>query len=337
MTAAAEKPPKPAAEPSGPLSVGTGHMHTTTTSMVLALALGAAGLARAGEPLSVGLTFDRGASVDQTGPTPPTEAAFWTFRVVASEQAGDLTAVSISWLDADGEAREAALEPVSDIFWLFAPPIVDTLEELEAEWPPAETYVFDATLADGGSAAATVLAPPSLYPGTVPAVTNWSDWQDVHPAAPPPLEITSWTPPAAATTATTSVVVGDNADPSLNFFTMVEPSTTAITLPEGFLRYDRSYTVFLFFEARVPPRVGAGGPVVQHLFEIDTRVILTTAEAPCGGDIDGDGAIDLADLNALLATFGSEVDPGTGADLDADGDVDLVDLNILLANWQQSC
>jgi len=56
--------------------------------------------------------------------------------------------------------------------------------------------------------------------------------------------------------------------------------------------------------------------------------------SPCEGDIDGNGAVDLSDLAALLATFGSTSAVG---DLTGDGVVDLSDLALLLANFGSSC
>ena len=54
------------------------------------------------------------------------------------------------------------------------------------------------------------------------------------------------------------------------------------------------------------------------------------------GDIDGDGDVDLADLQSLLAAYGYSVgDPEykVAADIDEDGTVGLADLQILLANY----
>ncbi len=50
------------------------------------------------------------------------------------------------------------------------------------------------------------------------------------------------------------------------------------------------------------------------------------------GDIDGDGAVDIADLLILLGDWGA-CPPPCPADLDADGSVGITDLLILLANW----
>ncbi|HMN95720.1 MAG TPA: hypothetical protein PKC43_05655 [Phycisphaerales bacterium] len=53
--------------------------------------------------------------------------------------------------------------------------------------------------------------------------------------------------------------------------------------------------------------------------------------APCGGDLNGDGLVDGADMGALLAAWGPCA--GCAADLDGDGVVDGADMGILLAAW----
>jgi hypothetical protein len=50
---------------------------------------------------------------------------------------------------------------------------------------------------------------------------------------------------------------------------------------------------------------------------------------PCPADLNDDGAVDGADLGALLASWGQ---PGP-ADLDGNGVVDGIDLGSLLAAW----
>lgn len=53
----------------------------------------------------------------------------------------------------------------------------------------------------------------------------------------------------------------------------------------------------------------------------------------CPGDANGDNAVDLADLNIVLANFGG----GAGGDVTGDGATDLVDLNLVLANFGSLC
>lgn len=57
------------------------------------------------------------------------------------------------------------------------------------------------------------------------------------------------------------------------------------------------------------------------------------APPPCG-DVTGDGNVDLADLNLVLANFGMDTDEG---DANGDGTVDLADLNLVLAQFGGSC
>ncbi len=57
------------------------------------------------------------------------------------------------------------------------------------------------------------------------------------------------------------------------------------------------------------------------------------------GDIDGDGCVNVGDLQALAAAWSSQggVSPGdnwnAAADLNSDGYVNIGDLQILIANW----
>jgi hypothetical protein len=70
----------------------------------------------------------------------------------------------------------------------------------------------------------------------------------------------------------------------------------------------------------------------------DSGVFVVQIDPPgaggsCPGDANGDGAVDLADLNLVLANFGG----GAGGDVTGDGLTDLVDLNLVLANFGNSC
>jgi len=54
----------------------------------------------------------------------------------------------------------------------------------------------------------------------------------------------------------------------------------------------------------------------------------------CPADVTGDGEVNLADLNLVLANFGQQTDDG---DTNGDGVVDLADLNAVLAAFGTSC
>lgn len=57
-------------------------------------------------------------------------------------------------------------------------------------------------------------------------------------------------------------------------------------------------------------------------------------DQPCPADVTGDGAIDLADLNTVLASFGQATNIG---DTNGDGTVDLDDLNTVLGAFGAVC
>jgi hypothetical protein len=62
--------------------------------------------------------------------------------------------------------------------------------------------------------------------------------------------------------------------------------------------------------------------------------VVTTAGAPCEGDVDGSGAIDGGDIALLLLMFG---DTGGAGDLDGSGAVDAGDLSVLLLLFGDNC
>lgn len=60
----------------------------------------------------------------------------------------------------------------------------------------------------------------------------------------------------------------------------------------------------------------------------------------CGGDADGSGHVDFADLNLVLSAFNTSQQAGAydgRADRDTDGDVDFGDLNLVLSGFNQPC
>ncbi len=67
---------------------------------------------------------------------------------------------------------------------------------------------------------------------------------------------------------------------------------------------------------------------------IDAFGVVEGQGVPCPGDVTGDGSVDLADLNLVLANFGESTSEG---DADGNGSVDLVDLNIVLGAFGVPC
>jgi len=64
---------------------------------------------------------------------------------------------------------------------------------------------------------------------------------------------------------------------------------------------------------------------------MSVTVMRADPDAPCTGDIDGDGTVNGFDLASLLTSWGPCA--GCPADLDGDGDVDGQDLSVLLTRW----
>ncbi len=75
-------------------------------------------------------------------------------------------------------------------------------------------------------------------------------------------------------------------------------------------------------------RVGGYVPGVQG-----SGILRINCGSPCQGDIDGNGSVNLDDLNLVLTNFGG----GSNGDADGDGDTDLDDLNIVLTNFGANC
>jgi len=89
-------------------------------------------------------------------------------------------------------------------------------------------------------------------------------------------------------------------------------------------------TIIAHVQAGQPYMIRVGGyvPGVEG-----TGNLLIQCGSGCPGDIDGNGVVDLNDLNLVLTNFGS----GSGGDANGDGVTDLNDLNIVLTNFGNSC
>ncbi|MCA9305360.1 MAG: hypothetical protein KDA16_02430 [Phycisphaerales bacterium] len=57
----------------------------------------------------------------------------------------------------------------------------------------------------------------------------------------------------------------------------------------------------------------------------------------CPGDANGDGAVDVDDLNEVLSAWGLGAPSSTGPEFTGDGVVDVDDLNVVLGEWGASC
>lgn len=71
-----------------------------------------------------------------------------------------------------------------------------------------------------------------------------------------------------------------------------------------------------------------------YTLTITGPALIEDAGSGCLGDATGDDAVDLADLNLVLANFGNA---GAAGDVTGDGQVDLADLNLVLANFGTGC
>lgn len=123
------------------------------------------------------------------------------------------------------------------------------------------------------------------------------------------------------------VSLADNPEftaPKINQFST---SNTFLNTPNNFL--DEGVTYYW----KVTAFNSAGETPSSPSISIFT-VFAPNKPEPCPGDANGDGAVDLADLNLVLANFGSTTSDG---DVNGDGVVDLADLNLVLANFGTTC
>jgi hypothetical protein len=62
----------------------------------------------------------------------------------------------------------------------------------------------------------------------------------------------------------------------------------------------------------------------------DTTCDADTCASPCEGDVDGNGSVDVSDILAIVAAWGSS-DPD--ADINGDGTVNVSDILLAVAAW----
>ncbi len=87
------------------------------------------------------------------------------------------------------------------------------------------------------------------------------------------------------------------------------------------------------------PSLAVGGRFDIAGCDSAINVALLSRNGRCVGDVNRDGAIDFADLNEVLSTFGfTSIAPGViCADLDDDGTVNFGDLNAVLSRFGKGC
>ena len=123
-----------------------------------------------------------------------------------------------------------------------------------------------------------------------------------------------------------TIWVADNPDFIGAVVDGFETSNTQISLPPNYL--DEATTYYWQVQAISPSGATRyGNPELATFTTIGLDV-------PCLGDADGDGMVDLADLNAVLANFGQS---GVVGDVNGDDQIDLLDLNIVLGAFGVPC
>lgn len=87
------------------------------------------------------------------------------------------------------------------------------------------------------------------------------------------------------------------------------------------------------FECMVSGPRGAVGPYEMTATWLDTVAPNDQGStAPCGGDVNGDGIVNIKDLSIMASQWG-RAGAGLGADLNLDGTVSLQDLVVLAEQW----
>lgn len=95
---------------------------------------------------------------------------------------------------------------------------------------------------------------------------------------------------------------------------------------------DGSVRVFLGFPLEAVPNAADREAIIQAVLGACEQPV-----PPCPWDLDGNGAVDLGDVNVVLFNFGDTGAPGIPGDGDGNGTVDLGDLNGVLFNFGTFC
>lgn len=114
--------------------------------------------------------------------------------------------------------------------------------------------------------------------------------------------------------------------------------TLRVTLLDGYVPPSGATFDVLTYGARFGEFAALELPAGLSIEYLPAAVRLMASAAPCPGDLDGDGAVALADLTILLSHFGTLAGAtASDGDLDGDGDVDIADLAALLSAYGSTC
>ena len=126
-------------------------------------------------------------------------------------------------------------------------------------------------------------------------------------------------------------------DGGANWFNVETVGPTGAGTSGGWIQHSFSLTSIVPTSTQVQLRFVAedagAGSIVEAAID-DLKVLVIEACTTCPGDVNGDNAVDLADLNLVLFNFGG---PGPAGDVNGSGAVDLADLNLVLFNFGNGC
>ena len=108
-----------------------------------------------------------------------------------------------------------------------------------------------------------------------------------------------------------------------SFFISVSPVFAAETL----YTYDSLHRLTKFSHS---------GTVIEYAYDANGNRLIKSVCAPCRGDLNSDGQVDVADLRILVRSFGRHPCQAKSicpADFDADGDVDVRDMKVFKADF----
>lgn len=87
------------------------------------------------------------------------------------------------------------------------------------------------------------------------------------------------------------------------------------------------------FTVTVGSEIGLHSGLLGGFIQSGVNAIQIRPVPDCGGDVNGDGTTDSADLSVVIGSFGEAVPAGTSGDVNGDGVVDAADLSVLIGDF----